>query len=189
MPPPATTTASSAGVGLRTYCRPGDFSSAACTLRRSRCGRHHEACATARHHRSAGQAGLGWVRMRREVGGTLPVHLRSRWQQAVEAAVGLLASTCMQQAEEVADNLARDHAVCYGVGEPTHAAAGGRGGFGFVGVGCPSIRDGGCACALWAEGIYIACAANRVRDGLARMCRFDEFHSLTMPVTSLYFET
>ena len=42
----------------------------------------------------------------------------------MEAAIGLLASTCMQQADEVADNHARDHAVCYGVGEPTNAAAG-----------------------------------------------------------------
>ena len=94
--------------------------------------RHHEACATARHHRPAGQAGLGWVRICREVGGALPVHLRRRWQQVVEAAVGLLASTCMQQADEVADNLARDHAVCYGVGEPTHAAAGWEGAAGVV---------------------------------------------------------
>ena len=69
----------------------------------------------------------------------------------MDAAVGLLASTCMQQADEVADNLARDHAVCYGVGEPTHAAAG------------------------WAGVSANECV------------RFDEFHSLTMRVTSRLF--
>ena len=99
--PPTTT--SSAGVGLRTYCRSGDFSSAACTV--PRCGHHHEACATARHHRSLGRSRIAECHAAGQLVAK-PGHAAGTTAEALAAgAVGLLASTCMQLADQEADNL------------------------------------------------------------------------------------